>query len=248
MNDLAPILTAIARVRDECGHIEKDGYNDFHKYHYVSESALAGAVRPLMAAHGLVIIQGLAIDPPPRIDEHGVTHLVLEFTLAHESGVVWPEKFRVACSGNDRDSKGKWSDKGAYKANTGGYKYFLNRLFMVDTGDDPEREKKPKPTPRSRGKQGNQPSGGDGVKLASESQVGMLKAKSYSRAEELGEAGDYESIHEYAGAIRRVAMDMLGFKDVNSVTFAGVTPMAKAIEAAVLDNDGKIRPIEGGTF
>lgn len=245
MSDLAPILKAIARVRDECGHIEKDGFNDFHKYAYVSEAALASAIRPLLKKHGLVIIPSVALEPAPHVDDAGVTHMVMEFTLAHESGAVWPEKVRVFASGNDRDSKGMHGDKGAYKANTGGYKYFLNRLFMVDTGDDPERVGKKKAPAR---KKAAQPAEGSGVKLASESQIGMLKAKSYSRAEELGEAGDYENIHEYAAGIRRAAMDVLGFKDVSAVTFAGVTPMAKAIEAAVLDDKGKATLPEGGAF
>jgi len=108
----------------------------------------------------------------------------------------------------------------------------------------PDASQEGRPPQRSKGKTSQE---GD-VKLASEKQVGMLKAKSYSRAEELGEAGDYENIHEYAAAIRRVAMDVLGFEDVSAVTFAGVTPMAKAIEAAVLDDKGKATLPDGGTF
>ena len=142
-NELACIVQAVARVRDECEHVEKDARNTFHKYDYASEAAITRAVRPLLAKHGLVIIQSVAIDPPPTVDDAGVTHMVLEFTLAHENGTVWPDVLRVATQGNDRDSKGLHGDMGAFKANTGGYKYFLNRLFMLDTGDDPERGEKP---------------------------------------------------------------------------------------------------------
>lgn len=243
MSDLTPIIKAIARVRDECGHIDKDGFNDFHKYKYVSEAALASAVRPLLKEHGLVIIPSVALEPAPYIDDTGVTHMVMEFTLAHESGVVWPDKIRVFASGNDRDSKGKHGDKGAYKANTGGYKYFLNRLFMVDTGDDPEREgKRPRPKAATAHKQP------EATKLASEAQVKMLRAKSYSRAEELGASSAYENIHNYASDIRKVAMARLDFAKVEEVTFAAVTPMAKAIESAVLGADGKVVVPDGGTF
>ena len=45
--DRIEIIKAVARVRDECEHIEKDGWNAFHKYHYVSEAALSNAIRPL---------------------------------------------------------------------------------------------------------------------------------------------------------------------------------------------------------
>jgi len=245
MTDLAPIITAIAHVRDECEHIEKDGFNAFHKYKYVSEAALSGAIRPLLKTHGLVIIPSVALEPAPYIDEAGVTHMVMEFTLAHESGVVWPEKMRVFCSGNDRDSKGMHGDKGAYKANTGGYKYFLNRLFMVDTGDDPERDgakTRARPKPATAHKQPN------ATKLANESQAKMLKAKSYRQAEELGSTNAYDGIHNYAAAIRKAAMTQLGFEKLEEVTFAAVTPMVNAIAATVLGADGKVVLPDGGAF
>jgi hypothetical protein len=153
-SELACIVQAIAAVRNECEHVEKDEYNSFHKYHYASESSIARAVRPLLKKHKLVVIQSVAIEPAPFVDEQGVTHMVLEFTLAHENGTVWPDVVRVFTQGNDRDSKGKHGDKGAFKANTGGYKYFLNRLFMIDTGDDPEREEEKKKKARSSGSKG----------------------------------------------------------------------------------------------
>lgn len=125
------IIVALAAIRDDVGHVEKDGRNTHFKYDYASETALARAIRPLLAKHGLVILQSVATHPPPFVDGKN-THVTLEFTLAHTDGSVWPEKIRVFATGADP------GDKGAYKANTGGYKYLLNRLFMVDTGDDPE--------------------------------------------------------------------------------------------------------------
>lgn len=237
--DRAVILKAIAAVRNECGRIEKDGYNAFHKYSYVSESALVNAARPLMAKHGLVIIPSLAADYEPRVDECGVTHMIMEFTLAHESGAVWPEKARIFCSGNDRDSKGNYGDKGAYKANTGGYKYFLNRLFMVDTGDDPERGKdKAKPKAKApAGSTGDVPrsssqgSAGSAT-LANPNQIKMLSAKGYARAEVLtGESGN----HAMCGSIVKAAMRLLGFEDKKQITAVSIDAMVKAIDGAILD-------------
>jgi hypothetical protein len=240
--ELIPIIVAIARVRDECGHIEKDGYNDFHKYHYVSEAALVGAVRPLMAKHGLVIIQSVVTEGlcGPRIDEHGVTHLVLEFTLAHESGTVWPEKFRVACSGNDRDSKGKWSDKGAYKANTGGFKYFLNRLFMVDTGDDPEREKKKK-RPAAGGGQpstSSKPSGsGDQI---TEGQRGMLWARSKARIEAIMSDAPAEIQKDATVELLTIIKDRFLIKHANELLKRDMDGFLAQIERAELNEDSGI--------
>ena len=85
---LAEILVAIAQVRDEIGHVAKDGTNAFHHYDYASEAAISRAVRPMLEEAGLVILPSVATDPAPRIDDCGVTHLVFEFTVAHISGAV----------------------------------------------------------------------------------------------------------------------------------------------------------------
>jgi len=112
-------------------------------------------------------------------------------------------------------------------------------------GDDPPAAGEP--AARSRPKK-QAPLKGD-VKIANEKQLGMLKAKSYSRAEELGEGSAYENKHEYAGAIRKAAKHMLGLDDAgDEIPFAAVTPLAKAIEAAELGADGEITVPEGGAF
>ena len=233
---LAEIIKAIARVRDECGRIEKDGWNDFHKYKFVSESALTRAIQPLLAKHGLVIIPSLAADFKPYIDEKGVTHMVCEFTLAHISGAVWPEKIRVFASGDDHNKNGH-GDKGAYKANTGAYKYFLSRLFMVDTGDDPERDgSKKKPAARKRESplpKAEPPRKDDDVKLATPKQINWLKTVSYAHAEKL--SGQPEN-HKLAASMRKAAYISLGFGEPGEITLAAASgPMINAIQATVLD-------------
>ena len=88
-----------------------------------------------------------------------------------------------------------------------------------------------------------------GVKLANEKQTKMLYAKSIARAEALGTTGtDYKDEKALAGSIRKAAMATLGFEAKEEITFAAVTPMVKAIESAVIDDEGRVAIPEGGTF
>lgn len=131
------LLEALNKVMAACGVVRKDGRNDFHKYEYTSEHGLLMALRPAMVEHGLLLLPSL--DGEVRIDEHGNTHLVMAYTLAHVSGEVWPEKIRAPGCGNDKNSKGV-GDKGTYKALTGANKYLLFKLLQIATGDDAENE------------------------------------------------------------------------------------------------------------
>lgn len=136
--DRAAILEALNKVKASIENVPKDGTNPHFGYRYVSEASLNRAVRASMIENGLILIPSVVPDWPIRIDEKGVTHVLFEYQVAHVSGAVWPETIRVYGQGNDRDSKGGWGDKGAYKASTGAYKYLLLRLLQIDTGDDPE--------------------------------------------------------------------------------------------------------------
>src|SRR5574340_328981 len=53
-------------------------------------------------------------------------------------------EFLVIGEGQDR------GDKATYKAMTGATKYALLKLFLIPTGDDPEKDEDEQPTPRAR--------------------------------------------------------------------------------------------------
>ena len=130
------ILTALHAIMEEVGYVQKKGRNDFHKYRYAGEADLLQALRPAMLKHGLVLIPSSHFVDEP--DQHGNTHVQIDYTLAHTDGSVWPDKVSAIGSGNDKNSKGGVGDKGAYKAITGANKYLLFKLFQIETGDDPE--------------------------------------------------------------------------------------------------------------
>jgi hypothetical protein len=170
------IIKAIHAVMTKVEYVVKDGNNDFHKYKYASEAALIAALRPVMLEEGLVIIpSGETLLP---VDEFGITHIVLEYTLTHIDGDVWPDKIKAFGSGSDKSGKRKdetfaVGDKGTYKAITGAYKYFIKNLFQIETGTDPEKDgakdKKEKTTTTTTGK------GKDGKKVSA-AQVKRLKS------------------------------------------------------------------------
>lgn len=131
------ILIAIHEIMKQVGYVQKKDKNEFHGYKYASEASLLAELRPAMLEHGLILIP--SGNASSGIDENGNTHVAVDYTLAHISGEVWPEKIRAFGCGNDRAKNDKVGDKGTYKALTGANKYLLFKLFQIETGDDPEK-------------------------------------------------------------------------------------------------------------
>jgi hypothetical protein len=129
---------AIATVMRDVGTIPKNGYNAFHKYHYVRMEDLLHAVTPLMGAAGMAIIQS-EVDIKQVENRVAVTY---EFTIVHESGETWPPARQTGMS-NARDSKGNWDDKCLNKCHTSARKYFLSALFQVPAGDFDDADETP---------------------------------------------------------------------------------------------------------
>lgn len=121
----------LIEVMSEIGRIEKRGWNDYHKYAYVMEADLMEAVRDRLALRNVLLIPSLE---NCQHDET-LTTALMRFTFVDaESG----EKHEVQWAGTG-DDKG---DKGLYKAYTGAEKYFLMKMFLISTGDDPEADTK----------------------------------------------------------------------------------------------------------
>lgn len=134
----AKIAKALHQVMSSVGYIQKTGKNQFHGYRYAGEADLLEKLRPAMLEAGLLLIPSIKTVSP--IDEHGVTTVQVEYTLAHKDGDIWPEKIGAAGQGGDRAKNGSVGDKGLYKAITGANKYLLFKLFQIETGDDPEND------------------------------------------------------------------------------------------------------------
>lgn len=131
--------------------VPKTGYNNFSKYKYATEDDILNTIKPAMHAAGLFIMAstiGPARVAPTEtsVGKAQVTaYVTMEYTLAHVSGAVWPEKLHSEGAASDNQ------DKAVAQAITHAHKYFLLKFFMLATDQDPDRDKsdnsdsKPKP-------------------------------------------------------------------------------------------------------
>lgn len=123
------IYAKIAKVMSQVERVPKNGYNNFHKYHYATESDLNEAIRPILHDAGLAFFSNVV----EQERDGEFTKVKMEFTLADvETGETLTSTFW----GEGQDK----GDKGLYKAYTGATKYFLMKTFLIPTGDDPEQD------------------------------------------------------------------------------------------------------------
>jgi hypothetical protein len=131
------IFLKIANIMGALGRIPKSGYNQSQNYHYVTESDITGAVRPLMAKEKIVMMPSIRTykveELPTKYSKLQMGTIEIEWIVrdAESYEIV---KFTMIGKGTDM------AEKDIYKAITGNKKYALITLFMIDSGDDPERD------------------------------------------------------------------------------------------------------------
>ncbi len=132
------IAAKLVRVMSECGYVQKQGKNDFHKYNYAKAEDVLEKVNPSLVAHGIAVISR-----PKLIELRDVTtakgnveHLAtVETTLTlidSESG----ETLETVGLGGGQDA----GDKAVMKAQTAAIKYAWMTALQMATGDDPEAD------------------------------------------------------------------------------------------------------------
>lgn len=139
MTGIAQITKAIAAVMKEIDTVAKQGSNKFHGYKYARMEDILKEVTPLLGRHGIVIFQNEV--QRSMFDNDAVIAIQYEFTVAHESGEVWPQRLVQTGASRCRDSKGGWDDKSLNKCHTAARKYFLLSLFQIPTGDEADADR-----------------------------------------------------------------------------------------------------------
>jgi hypothetical protein len=141
----AKLYAKIKAVYQDVNYIQKDKRNNFHGYSYASEAAIKDHLHEAFVKHGLVMLPPdvESVEDAKKTNEKGkeeiITTAKIRFGIADvETG----EEIRGTLFGRGVDA----SDKGIYKAITGGLKYFLTTTFLIPTGDDPEEDEQPKAT------------------------------------------------------------------------------------------------------
>jgi len=136
------IYQKLLEVRKAVPHIQTDAFNDFHKFKYVSSSAVLMAVRAEMDKQGLMLIPAIKkSEVRPHKTKEGkewfFTELTMLFTWINTDNPEEEIKCRWYSQGLDD------SEKGVGKALTYAEKFFLLKTFNIAT-DDQDPDKGPK--------------------------------------------------------------------------------------------------------
>lgn len=139
----ARIAKAILEVSREIGRIQKEGYNDFQRYKYTKWEDINERLSPLLAQHGLIIVQSeQSRNLLEENDKGSVLAIVYHFTLINEHGDQWPPVEWTAIA-RLRDQKGITDDKAASKCHTQAEKGFCIKQFKIRTDDFVEGDASP---------------------------------------------------------------------------------------------------------
>lgn len=138
------VVEAVAAVMMDMEPVGKGGTNKFHDYKYARMQDILQMLTPLMGRHGLAVFQHEVRHE--MFDDGKCIAIHYQFTVAHKSGEIWPERPIQTGMAPCRTSKGTFDDKSFAKAHTSARKYFLLSLFQIPTEDedDPDNEKRRK--------------------------------------------------------------------------------------------------------
>jgi len=133
------IEQALAAIYGAVGYVQKERKQGLN-YSFASESALIEALRPAMVAAGVTVrVVGLsdvaheAITVGKSESVMQRTTLVATVRFAHAPSATHVD---VVAAGEGMDS----GDKSSNKAMTCALKYALRQTFLIETGDDPDRD------------------------------------------------------------------------------------------------------------
>lgn len=137
----APLFKKLSEVLKAVERVPKNGWNDFHKYKYTTESDLTDGIRPILAEAGLMLWTSI------EHQERNLTPIYNKYKLQDPPHQKWytkvKVKFIIGCTETGETLESYYwgegedeSDKGLYKAYTGAVKYFLMKTFLIPTGDE----------------------------------------------------------------------------------------------------------------
>lgn len=135
------VVEAVAAVMMDMEPVGKGGTNKFHDYKYARMQDILQMLTPLMGRHGLAVFQHEVRHE--MFDDGKCIAIHYQFTVAHKSGEIWPERPIQTGMAPCRTSKGTFDDKSFAKAHTSARKYFLLSLFQIPTEDedDPDTDR-----------------------------------------------------------------------------------------------------------
>jgi hypothetical protein len=142
------LVKKLAEVMGEVERVAKNGRNTSQNYDYATEADIAAAVRGGLSRRSVMMLPSVEKTELSTITtKHGgllrLCTLTVRFTLEDgDSG----ETRSIVAIGEGTDT----GDKASYKAMTGAEKYALMKLFLIPTGDDPEKDEDPAKPPAAK--------------------------------------------------------------------------------------------------
>lgn len=131
VNPRVLLYRKMTKAAEELKNIPKNGFNDFHKYSYVREEDVLATAKPVLLRNGLFVTFTTIEERRETQGNSDITTVMLEFTI---TDIDTGEQLMSKVPGQGTDK----GDKGVYKAITGATKYFLTKMFLISTGEDPE--------------------------------------------------------------------------------------------------------------
>lgn len=168
---IANLAAALVAVQSEVRGVAKDSTNPDYRSSYTSLDAIIAALRPVLAKHGLAVIQGATT---PHTDEKSrIAAIAVETMLVHSSGewltntAIMPVVGRMLKGGGRADV----DPQAGGSALTYGRRYGIAALFCLSTDEDDD------------GNHASQRSGGSGGGHSAPRSAGPTTGKASSVAE-----------------------------------------------------------------
>lgn len=140
--DVKDLVAALVKFNLEVTKISKDAKNPFFKNNYATLDQIIDQVRPILASHGLVVMQDVSSDDDGRV--------TVKTSVMHESGQF------IESSGTTL-KLAKNDPQGAGAGITYGRRYDLSAVLSLNTGEDDDGNSasgnKPLPRPQKQPKQ-----------------------------------------------------------------------------------------------
>ncbi len=134
---LKNLAAKMIHVMREVEFIQKNGFNKFYQYKYATEADVAAALSHAMEKHNIFMFSSVLDRQCEKYQTRSnkeaflITVKLQVVFIDADSGETFISTFFGDGAGSD--------DKGVYKAITGAQKYALMKTFLVESGDDPER-------------------------------------------------------------------------------------------------------------
>lgn len=164
----AKLAQIMGKIEDR---IPKHGWNDFHKYEYVTEADIADHMRGILAEHNVAFLA--SVEEASDLGNN-ITRLRIKFSFIDGDS---DERLDFYGFGDGQDK----GDKGIYKAFTGAAKYALMKTFLIATGDDPEDDSKasgrgkPDKPPKAPEQPKSAPATKGNPTMANDKQLGLMR-------------------------------------------------------------------------